>query len=676
MNITSKKELDLLVSSLIENQNIKDKEEVFLSLRENILQILINQGEILPLNYLKLFFVFKDINIESHSEYSKHINFFKKYYNNASLEEKFIINNFIFGLEILNGDFESIKDYIKRGIVLNFHKIIASKEGTAFIDFIKDEKIDKEIIIETFRELIEPTNFLSANKEEKRSIFVNALTILWNSSNMYACKIWLTIFDDLVKLLNVMIENELIEEQMYIHFFIYHIYGNNIQTIDEWKQFNKVVEKPVSIFYKEWGEKHKLFKVKNSISSDKKKIGFLIDRIIGNSPFIIFYSLVKSLLKSREFNKNYEIYVYSMNYVDKQLDDKNAVNALIKLGVKFFSPYDLFINQGYYYSHLQKAIVLREKIIEDKIDCLIGGGGYDIPIFLFATRTAPKQIFWSHGNCVSDLEGIDNRISHFPQECKEWEWKIFNVPIAEEFLVGTKDEKEKGLKIKEKYLEQFGKDTVILGTIGRLIKIDSEEYLKTIAQIMEQNPNTIYLACGDGNEENIKKKIEKYEIDEERFIFTGYVNPHVYGWVIDICLDTFPLYGGNSVEEVKAKGKAIVRLHNGDKNKIYNGVWDREKSYKGVGGIEALINMNVNQKNIDKLYNINKNESLINYFQNNKFLYVRSPVVTIDRYIELANLFIKNKKLREEGLKNGYEDNMIDSPFNQDIKKFMEILNG
>ena len=688
MDIKSKKELDLFVSSLIENQDIKDKGNVFLSLRESILQILINQGEILPVNYLKLFFVFKDIDVKSHSEYSKHIDFFKKYYNNtSSLEEKFIINNFIFALEILNGNFKSVKDYIKRGAVLNFSKVVIGKEETAFVDFVKDEKIGEEIIIEAFKELIEPTNFLSISKEERHSIFVSALAIFWNNPNAYACEIWLTVFDNLVELLNVMIENELIEEQMYIHFFTYHIYGNNIQTMDEWRQFNKLVEKPASIFYKKWGEKHKLPKINRPISNGKKRIGFLIDRIVRNSPFMVFYSLVRSLLKSKEFNKNYEIYVYSMNYINKQPDDENAVNALVELGIKFFSPYEFFIDKGYYYSHLQKAIVLRERIIEDKIDFLIGGGGYDIPNFIFSTRTAPRQIIWSHGNCTSDLEEIDERISHFPQECKEWDWKIFNVPILKEFLVGSKDEKEKGLKIKKEYLEQFGKDTVILGTIGRLVKVDSDEYLKTIAKIMKQNPNAIYLACGAGNVESIKKKIKKYEIDEKRFIFTGHVNAHVYGWVIDIWINTFPLVQGQSQEEYYTKKSGMViyglysfkckdysshyefikssHLYNPEREKLFLKVYDIKKE-----DINEDINFYDLRFNLYKKLNPNAN------FQEIKKCVDKLKTICNckDRWFEYVKHLIQNRYFYEMEKELTYRFWKIDTALKATGDSFIKIL--
>ena len=130
--------------------------------------------------------------------------------------------------------------------------------------------------------------------------------------------------------------------------------------------------------------------------------------------------------------------------------------------------------------------------------------------------------------------------------------------MSEKFLIGTPEEKEAGLKLKQQLKEHFGEDTIFLGTIGRLIKIESEEYIKVIAQIMQENPNTVYLACGSGNVENIKKLMQKYGIDLQRVLFPGNVNPHIFGWVIDVWINTYPLFQGVSQEEYHAKGNGIV----------------------------------------------------------------------------------------------------------------------
>jgi hypothetical protein len=79
---------------------------------------------------------------------------------------------------------------------------------------------------------------------------------------------------------------------------------------------------------------------------------------------------------------------------------------------------------------------------------------------------------------------------------------------------------------------------------------------------LEENPKSIYLACGTGNEESIKQKLVKYNIPKERFLFEGFVNAHVYGYIIDVYLNTFPEPSGESANEFLKKGedKFIVSM--------------------------------------------------------------------------------------------------------------------
>ena len=574
---------------------------------QKIIEEKLKQGDIPASENVNLYFKLKDKKIEKNEYIQKQRDFLNNYFQEASEEEKLLMNNVIFILDIANGEFEKgLMEYVIRGLPLTHYAYLNNEEVKIFIRFITENQLDDKILINAFKTLI--NKYFEYNDVERRSIFVNGLSMLWNSPSMFNNKIWLEIFDDLVNLIHQLIQKEMIEEEMYVHFFTYHIYGNNIQTIDEWRVFNEKIEKPASRFYKSWGKKHNLTKPKKRISTKKKKIGFLIDRVVLNSPFMVTYSLFKALMEDIEFRKNHEIYVYSMSYIDKSPDDEYWVNILKEIGIKYYSNAEKFNGYGYYYPHLQKAIDLREKIIEDKIDYLVSGFGYDIPNFIFSNRSAPKQIFWSHGNCTSEIENIDLRISHFPQECKEYEWKIFNVPMAREFLVGNDEDKQRGKLLKQGLLEQFGEDTIFLGTIGRLIKIESEEYLKVVSEIMKQNPNTIYLACGTGNKEKVEKLMEKVGIDLKRVVFTGQVNPHIFGWVIDVWLETFPLRQGQSRNEFEAKKGAIIG----------------HKKYYAQKAIE----------NIEKLV---------------KEINIISPLADSKKeYIEKASQIIKNQDLRKE----------------------------
>lgn len=92
----------------------------------------------------------------------------------------------------------------------------------------------------------------------------------------------------------------------------------------------------------------------------------------------------------------------------------------------------------------------------------------------------------------------------------------------------------------------------MLGSIGRIMKL-SDEYLEAVVDILKQHPDAVYLACGTGPIDEKRQKVKELGI-ADRFIFAGWVDSHIYGHVIDIYLNTFPLSGGESVAEFMAKG--------------------------------------------------------------------------------------------------------------------------
>jgi hypothetical protein len=295
-----------------------------------------------------------------------------------------------------------------------------------------------------------------------------------------------------------------------------------------------------------------------SYSKNKvKKVALLLERVIDYSIFKVVYSLLRMLKKSN--NLKYEFIILDLNYQLYGGSREKAVEKIKSLGFEYIDCHKYTINAiGPFFSYIEKCLNLRELIIKKNIDILIGFNMQPEYNFLFTTRTAPKQIYWSHGNSEYDIKGIDKKVSHFNQKSNNNKFDFFSV--IGDYSV-SKQEKFSYVEQSEIVRNVFPKDFVILGSIGRLIKIDNKEYLDTVLKILKENPKTVYIACGDGDTSNIEQFIKNNSI-EERFLLAGFVNIQVYGRVIDIYLNTFPEPGGESVNEFVSldENKYVVSL--------------------------------------------------------------------------------------------------------------------
>ena len=410
------------------------------------------------------------------------------------------------------------------------------------------------------------------------------LHILWNAKNLFNNREWLRLYpvwreqfyaalEQVAQALRDIDDStdvspalaQWLDLALYLQFFIYHICGNSFSKQEQWQEFNTEISQYAVPIYAEFAAKFLPHLPKPSLSTNKRKIiGILRDRIVENSPFKVEYSLIKNLLASPEFTQHYEIKIYCMSLIEKSENNPQAIAKFAALGVETIDIGLGFNKAGFYNSHLQKALALREIMCRDEVAMLISpNNGYGISDFLLASRCAGVQVFWTHGNFVYDVSGIDARLTHICNNQKhithsgfsfcgipvQMDRSFYNPNIPQELIANTR----------ACYVDSSAKQPVYLfGVIGRLVKIDSLAYLRSICAILEQNPHWSFLACGLGNEGEIKQKIS--QINPQllpRFFFSGYVDSAVYGHILDFWADSFPMEQGESRIEYVAKGRGL-----------------------------------------------------------------------------------------------------------------------
>ncbi len=536
----------------------EQKKQIAQLLREKCYNILLQEGETFEKDYIYFyaFFVNNDIPIdERFLPFVKIAQAELKRGNSLeeSSEEAVLIDLIAIGLIFAGDTKKGLFEYIHGLSTIHFLDAIILDRIKLVMNFFTKSNIQFEEVQECLTSLFEPDFFFSLSAIQKRSVFVWTLHQWWNVPQFLNHLGWLHFYPQWKALFYRVLEEDR-AFAVYLQFIIYHFMGNSFHTQEEWKMFNDEITKRAEPYYIDFGKS--LTPCKKEMSTGKKIIAIIKDRVVENSPFKVEYSFLKALLDDNEMSNVYTIKVYLLGFVEKSNDDPALLEELKKCGIEVVDVVSDINVSTLYACHLQRALAVRERIIADGVDILISpNNGYGISDFILATRSAPLQIFWSHGNEAYDIEGIDKRISHI-QLTTYFKFQTFTIPMDTQRFYNPPVTQEAIFVERSKY----PKNKIILGVIGRLVKVEHEDFLKCIAHVLKKNPETIFIAAGHGNYQALRAKVEALGISKEQFFMPGHVDAHVYGHIIDIFCNTFPLEQGESLDEFIYKGRAWINL--------------------------------------------------------------------------------------------------------------------
>lgn len=513
-----------------------------------------------------------------------------------------------------NLDNDGVMFFLSRIMCASIDGISAGRCGEFLLELFSIQEIGVSCVRPAIIQAYTQAHLSSQAPLLVRNICNWQLHILWNAKNLFNNREWLSLYpvwkqefyaalrqvsqalrDDTSSSSVPPLIAQWLDLALYLQFFIYHICGNSFSKQEQWQEFNIEISQYATPIYREFATKFLPYLPKSSPSTNKRKIiGILRDRIVENSPFKVEYSLIKNLLASPEFTQHYEIKIYCMSLIEKSENNPQAIAKLAKLGIETIDIGLGFNKAGFYNSHLQKALALREIMFRDEVAMLISpNNGYGISDFLLASRCARVQVFWTHGNFVYDISGIDTRLTHICNNQKSIAhngFSFYGIPVQmDRSFYNPKVPQELIADTRACYVDSSVKQPVYLfGVIGRLVKIDSLAYLRSICAILEQNPHWRFLACGLGNEGEIKQKIS--QINPQllpRFFFSGYVDSAVYGHILDFWVDSFPMEQGESRIEYVAKGRGLsLRYYESAKQLESTFVFQLDET-RGI--IEAII---------------------------------------------------------------------------------------
>lgn len=551
-----------------------------LLLRQKIIDLVLKKGDIGESFYLICYLVFEPIqDLESTEDLKPFIQTAQSHFLEPALGD--IENLMLLELEVLclilsSQSHQAIKRYIQGISHLEMHLSVMGRASDFIRECFPKMGITMEQFLESMGEILESSYYLKLPIIRARSILNWQLHCFWNIPHFFNHRSWLSLYPLWRELFYHYLaspKREELDHAMYMQFFIYHMCGNSYASQGQWREFCLEIDQVACKYYEKFGKEHALMGAFSDEKQNDSKIiiGILRDRIVENSPYKVEYSFLKQLLSSEQFRSQYQIKIYLMSLLEKSDNAQNIIQSYKQLGIEIVDVGLECNAKGFYNSHLQKALKLNEAIRKDRVQVLISpNNGYGISDFVLSLRSAPKQIFWSHGNFVYDIPSIDCKMTHICGNSKSIvheNYSFVGVPVVMDQEFYNPPVLESTLK---QYRLKYPKDKRILGTIGRLTKIDSLPYLTMLVDLMQEFPDTIYLACGSGNIEEIQNKLKSilaqdYEEFMQRFYFCGYVDSAIYGHLIDFWLDSFPMEQGESRIEYVAKGKlSLVLVKNPD----------------------------------------------------------------------------------------------------------------
>lgn len=213
-------------------------------------------------------------------------------------------------------------------------------------------------------------------------------------------------------------------------------------------------------------------------------------------------------------------------------------------------------------------LAVEAQAVLDRPDIVVSDMNNAVPTALFARQLAPTQIFLQAGMPAWPVRPLDGVFNSFGFDSKKagwgnaamlrfdspWDADALNPPVAEADIAA-----ERAL---------LPPDTRLVGSYGRFSKV-SLAYLQAVEQILLSCPDVTLVLGGTGDASHVKSFIASSPAGARMWVTERYVQSHIWGHILELLLDTWPVTGGFSAREMLAKSKPVVTHHSAEMPAIH-----------------------------------------------------------------------------------------------------------
>jgi len=127
-----------------------------------------------------------------------------------------------------------------------------------------------------------------------------------------------------------------------------------------------------------------------------------------------------------------------------------------------------------------------------------------------------------------------------------WDLAALNPPVSQDDIAAERASLPHGFRL--------------IGSYGRFAKV-TDPYLKAAEQILLRCTDTAFVLGNIGDTAVIEPFIVASPVGERIHVEARWVPGHVWGHILEILLDPWPVMGGESSRDMIAMGKPVVTLH-------------------------------------------------------------------------------------------------------------------